>query len=60
MVKLKSAASMAAVCLSGNTVPAAVIIVVKYRACLSVNYRYINTIIYLTYRSRAFRAHVTT
>ena len=36
MVKLESAASMAAVCLGGSTVPAAVVIVVKYRACLSV------------------------
>ena len=36
-VKLKSAASMAAVCLGGSTVPAAVVIVVKYRACLLVS-----------------------
>jgi len=34
MVKLESAASMAAVCLGGSTVPATVMIVVKYRACL--------------------------
>ena len=31
MVKLKLAASMAAVCLGNNTVPATVIIVVEYR-----------------------------
>ena len=31
MVKLKLAASMAAVCLGGSMVPATVIIVVKYR-----------------------------
>ena len=31
MVKLKSAASIAAVCPDGSTVPATVIIVVKYR-----------------------------
>ena len=31
MVKSKSAASIAAVCLGGNTVPAMVIIVVEYR-----------------------------
>ena len=35
-VKLESAANRAAVCLGGSTVPAAVVIVVKYRACLSV------------------------
>ena len=35
-VKLESATSMAAVCLGGSTVPATVIIVVKYRVCLSV------------------------
>ena len=37
MVKLELAASMAAVCLGGNIVPAVVMIVVKYRACLSVS-----------------------
>ena len=31
MVKLKSAANIAAVCLGGSTVPATVIIVVEYR-----------------------------
>ena len=36
MVKSESAASMAAVCPGGSTVPAAVVIVVKYKACLSV------------------------
>ena len=35
-VKSESAASIAAVCPGGSTVPATVIIVVKYRACLSV------------------------
>ena len=35
-VKSKSAASMAAVCPGGSTVPATVMIVVKYRACLPV------------------------
>ena len=38
MVKLKLAISMAAVCLGGSTVPATVVIVVKYRACLSVSW----------------------
>ena len=37
MVKLKLAISIAAVCLSGNMVLAAVVIVVKYRACLLVS-----------------------
>ena len=36
MVKSESATSMAAVCLGGSTVPAAVVIVVKHRACLLV------------------------
>ena len=38
MVKLESAASIAAVCPSSSTVPATIIIVIviKYRACLSV------------------------
>ena len=36
MVKLKSAASIAAVCPGSSTVLAAVIIVVKHKACLSV------------------------
>ena len=36
MVKLKLAASIIAVCLGGSTVPAAVVIIVKHRACLSV------------------------
>jgi hypothetical protein len=36
MVKSESAASIAAVCPGGSTVLAIVIIVVKYRACLSV------------------------
>ena len=35
-VKSESAASMAAVCPGGSTVPATVMIVVKHRACLSV------------------------
>ena len=35
-VKLELAASIAAVCPSNSTVPARVIIVVKYRACLPV------------------------
>ena len=35
-VKSKSAVSIAAVCLGGSTVPATVMIVVKYRACLPV------------------------
>ena len=38
MVKLESAISMAAVCLGGSTVPAIVIIVVKYRVCLLVGW----------------------
>ena len=38
MVKLKSAVGMAAVCLGSSTVPATVIIVVKYRACLLVGW----------------------
>jgi hypothetical protein len=37
MVKSESAASIAAVCLGSSTVPAAVVIVVKYRAYLSVS-----------------------
>ena len=37
MVKLELAVSMAAVCLGSNTVPIAVVIVVKYRACLLVS-----------------------
>ena len=37
MVKLKLAASIIAVCLGGSTVPAIVIIVVKYRAYLPVS-----------------------
>ena len=36
MVKLESAVSIAAVCLGSNTVPAAVVIVVKYKAYLLV------------------------
>ena len=36
MVKSELAASMAAVCPGGSTVPAAVVIVVKYRAYLPV------------------------
>ena len=36
IVKLKLAVSIAAVYLGGSTVPATIIIVVKYRACLSV------------------------
>jgi hypothetical protein len=36
MVKLKLAVSIAAVCPGSSTVPATVIIVVKYRACLLV------------------------
>ena len=36
MVKPESAASMAAVCPGGSTVPATVMIVVKHRACLPV------------------------
>ena len=36
MVKSESAASMAAVCPGGSTVPATVMIVVKHRACLPV------------------------
>ena len=36
-VKSESAASIAAVCLGNNTVLAAVVIVVKHRACLSVS-----------------------
>ena len=35
-VKLKLAANIAAVCLGNSTVPIAVVIVVKYRVCLSV------------------------
>ena len=37
IVKLKSAISIAAVYLGGSTVPAVVVIVVKYRAYLSVS-----------------------
>ena len=37
MVKSESAVNIAAVCLSGSTVPVIVIIVVKYRACLLVS-----------------------
>ena len=37
MVKLKLAASIAAVCLGGSTVPVTVIIVVKYKTCLPVD-----------------------
>jgi hypothetical protein len=36
-VKLKSAISIAAVCLGSNTVPVTVIIVIKYRAYLPVS-----------------------
>ena len=36
-VKSELAVSMAAVYLSGSTVPVVVVIVVKYRACLLVN-----------------------
>ena len=36
MVKSESAISITAICLGGSTVPAAVMIVVKYRACLLV------------------------
>ena len=36
MVKSESVISIAAVCLGSSTVPATVIIVVKYRACLLV------------------------
>ena len=36
-VKLELAAIMAAVCLGGSTVPAAVVIVVEYKVCLSVS-----------------------
>ena len=36
-VKSESVVSMVAVCLSGSTVPAIVIIVVKYKACLLVS-----------------------
>jgi hypothetical protein len=36
-VKLKLATSIAAVCLGSSTVPAAVVIVVKYRAYLLVS-----------------------
>ena len=36
-VKLESAVNIAAVCLGGNIVLAAVVIVVKHRACLSVS-----------------------
>ena len=36
MVKSESATSIAAVCPGSSTVPAAVVIVVKYRACLPV------------------------
>ena len=35
-VKSESVASIAAVCLGSSTVPAAVVIVVKHRACLSI------------------------
>ena len=35
-IKSESATSMAAVCLGSSTVPATVIIVVKYKACLPV------------------------
>ena len=38
MVKSESATSMAAVCIGSSMVPAAVMIVVKYRACLSVSW----------------------
>ena len=38
IVKPELAASMAAVCLGGSTVPVTVIIVVKYRACLPVGW----------------------
>ena len=37
MVKSESAASIAVVCLGSSTVPAVVMIVVKYRACLPVS-----------------------
>ena len=37
-VKSESAASMAVVCLGSSTVPAAVVIVVKYRACLLISW----------------------
>ena len=37
-VKLELAVSIAAVCLGGSTVLVAVIIVVKYRACLLVGW----------------------
>ena len=37
MVKSELATSRAAVCSGGSTVPAAVVIVVKYRACLLVS-----------------------
>jgi hypothetical protein len=37
MVKSELATSMAAVYLGGSTVPAMVMIVVKYKACLSVS-----------------------
>ena len=37
-VKSESAASITAVCLSGSTVLAAVVIVVKHRACLPVGW----------------------
>ena len=36
MVKLELAVSIAAVYLGGSTVPVAVVIIVKYRACLLV------------------------
>ena len=38
IVKSKSAVSIAAVCLGSSTVPATVIIVVKYRVCLLVGW----------------------
>ena len=38
MIKLKSAISMAAVCLGSSTVPITVIIMVKYRAYLPVGW----------------------
>jgi hypothetical protein len=38
MVKSESAASMAAVCPGGSTVPATVMIVVKHKACLPVGW----------------------
>ena len=52
----------AKVCLGGSTVPAAVVIVVKYKACLSVSQLIIGIlaqlVVYLYYRHIGTRAYM--